>query len=75
MKIGGFSMRKIVKKIAVIMIFALIGSILPINISMAANKVKLSAKNLTIIAGKTKTLKLKNNKKRVKMDVTHLFSD
>lgn len=62
-------MRKIVKKIAVIMIFALIGSILPTNISMAANKVKLSAKNLTIIAGKTKTLKLKNNKKSVKWTV------
>lgn len=62
-------MRKIVKKIAVIMIFALIGSILPANISMAANKVKLSAKNLTITAGKTKTLKLKNNRKSVKWTV------
>lgn len=62
-------MRKMKFHISVVLVVALSVCLIPADKSMAAT-VKLSSKKLTIIVGKTKTLKLKNNKKKVKWTVT-----
>ncbi|MBO5488228.1 MAG: leucine-rich repeat protein, partial [Eubacterium sp.] len=61
-------MRK--KYLAILTALALLSGILPMDVSMAAKKVTLSNKKLSVTVGKTKTLKLKNNKKSVKWTVT-----
>lgn len=50
--------------LSVVLIAALVVTLLPTH-SAAAGKVKLNKTNLTITVGKTQTLKLKNNKKKV----------
>lgn len=47
----------------------MLAGVLPADVSMAAKKVKLSSKKVTVQVGKTKTLKLKNNKKKAKWTV------
>ena len=64
---------KIMKKkrlYTMVVILAMLFGILPPNFSMAAKKVKLSSKKLSVTVGKTKTLKLTNNRKKVKWTVT-----
>lgn len=71
--------RKGMKVFAVVLSGALALSMAPTGVTQAAKtggkakvtkKVKLSAKKLTVTVGKKKTLKLKNNKKKVKWTVT-----
>lgn len=57
------------KYVAWLLAVALVAGVLPTDVSMAAKKVKLSSKKVTVQVGKTKTLKLKNNKKKAKWTV------
>ena len=54
------------KLLALIFAVVLSFSMIPTTNTNAANKVKLSKTKATIYVGKTVTLKLKNNKKKVK---------
>lgn len=51
------------------LVFALLFSMIPASMSSAAKKVSLAKKKLTITVGKSKQLKLKNNKKKVSWKV------
>lgn len=62
-------MRKNKCYLSMILVMALFTGLFSGSVSMAAKKVKLSDKKLTVTVGKTKTLKLKNNKKKVKWTV------
>lgn len=60
-------MNKTKKVLAVVLAFVLSLSLLPANnVSAASKKVKLNKTKATVYVGKTVTLKLKNNKKKVK---------
>lgn len=60
-------MKSIVKKLAVsLLAIAMILTLLPATNASAAAKTKLNKKSATIYVGKTVSLKLKNNKKKVK---------
>ena len=62
-------MKSAKKYLSILTAIVLLSGILPVDVSMAAKKVALSDKKLTVTVGKTKTLKLKNNKKSVKWTV------
>lgn len=57
------------KQVALLLAIAMLAGVLPADVSKAAKKVKLSSKKVTVQVGKTKTLKLKNNKKKAKWTV------
>lgn len=57
------------KQVALLLAIAMLAGVLPADVSVAAKKVKLSSKKVTVQVGKTKNLKLKNNKKKAKWTV------
>ena len=59
-------MNKTKKILAIIFVVVLSISMIPVTNVRAAKKVKLNKTKATIYVGKTVTLKLKNNKKKVK---------
>lgn len=68
---GKETLKKSMKtRFALLLVLMLIFTMLPFNKADAAKKVKLSAKKLSIQVGQTKTLKLKNNRQKVKWLVT-----
>lgn len=62
-------MKKIKRKLAILLVFMLVFTMMPQTALAAKKKVKLSKKNVTVTVGKTFKLKLKNNKKKVKWTV------
>lgn len=63
-------MRKTKKYLSLFLLALLLLNMLPNSLSFAAKKVKLSTKKLSLNVKQSKTLKLKNNKKKVKWTVT-----
>ena len=59
-------MKKIKKIIVFMLVVALSFSSLSINNVSAASKVKINKKKVVLYVGKTTTLKLKNNKKKIR---------
>lgn len=57
--------------IACVLSLALLLGMIPANETLAAKKVSLSAKNLTVTKGKSKTLKVKNARKKVKWRILY----
>lgn len=57
------------KYIVLVLMSALVLTLIPADCLQAAKKVSLSEKKLTVTVGKSKTLKLKNNTKKVKWTV------
>ncbi len=63
-------MREMKKRLVLLLIFAMTVGFLPTDTSQAVQKVKLSSKKISVTVGQTKTLQLKNNKKKVIWTVT-----
>lgn len=62
-------MKKIKRKLAGLLVFMLVFTMMPQTALAAKKKVKLSKRNVTVTVGKTFKLKFKNNKKKVKWTV------
>ena len=62
-------MRRKKQMTACLLSFALLLGLIPANEVSAAKKVSLSTKKLTVTKGKSKTLKVKNTKKKVKWKI------
>ena len=62
-------MKKIKRKLAGLLVFMLVFTMMPQTALAAKKKVALSKKNVTVTVGKTFKLRLKNNKKKVKWTV------
>ena len=62
-------MKKIKRKLAGLLVFMLVFTMMPQTALAAKKKVKLSKRNVTVTVGKTFKLKLRNNKKKVKWTV------
>lgn len=63
-------MKRVKKKLAVLLIFAMAFSVTPQSAFAAKKKVKLNKNKVTVKVGQKITVKLKNNKKKVKWSIS-----
>lgn len=66
---GGVPVNQLKKAAAIVLTFTMAAAMVPQSAEAAKKKVKLDKKTVTVTAGKTAKLKLKNNKKKVKWTV------
>lgn len=67
---GVYSMKKIKKGFALLLVFVMAVSVIPQSAFAAKKMVKLSKKTVTVAVGEAVKIQLKNNKKKVKWRIT-----